>query len=296
VIDRFANVISAGLHLVLILLAGSLTFEMQAPVPLEPGMEVEIIDMDYAMPKQDTPLAESDRQSPPNVMPNLSGAEQISAALVPSTVAASEKPTQPTPLVGTRAPVPQPAPAPSLVPVSAPRADDQPRATGTSSSTPVPLVAPRPVGGARLDVAKLSRSLNAESGSSQPTRLNTATIGSAVGKAVPRGTSGLTIRQRVDLAQKVREQVMPCWSPPEREGAGAAVVRLSFRLDRDGRVIGQPVQSGVTGQTASNPAYVKLLASSGRRAIMLCAPLRLPPELYSAWEEVEVEFDPRVLR
>jgi hypothetical protein len=41
---------------------------------------------------------------------------------------------------------------------------------------------------------------------------------------------------------------------------------------------------------------MNLLANSGRRAIVLCAPLELPAELYDAWAEVEVEFDPRDLR
>ena len=102
--------------------------------------------------------------------------------------------------------------------------------------------------------------------------------------------------QKIDLAEKVRAQVMPCWNPPPADGLASTSVRLRFRLDRDGRVVGQPVRSGVTGQNQVSTAYINLLTNSGRRAVLMCSPLRLPPELYEAWADVEVEFDPRDLR
>ena len=83
---------------------------------------------------------------------------------------------------------------------------------------------------------------------------------------------------------------------PPADGPTSASVRLSFRLDRNGRVVGQPVRSGVTGQNQVSTAYINLLTNSGRRAVLMCSPLRLPPELYEAWADVEVEFDSRDLR
>lgn len=295
-IDRFANLISAGLHLGIILLLGTITFEMQAPLIREPGMELEIIDVQHAMPEQDPQLADASMPESSDVPPSSSVVQQVPAVPAPIMGMSQTKPAEAVAVSVNRAPVPKPAPAPSPVPTPAPKAEVPASAASAPPHPPVTQAASQPVRDAKLDARSLSRSLKAESSASQSQRLNSATIGSAVGKAAPRGVSGLTFRQKVDLAQRVREQVMPCWNPPADQGPTSASVRLRFRLDREGRVVTQPVQSSVNGRTAVNAAYINMLTSSGRRAIMMCAPLRLPPELYEAWEEVEVEFDPRELR
>ena len=258
-------------------------------------MEIEIIDFEHAMPNTRPVAAEAAAASslasepapttPPN--PAISAATSgLALADAPATPAISE------PVIEKAAPAPQPAPQP--IPDPVPKAEPPAQVAGAS---PGPTAKSSSDSVAPLDASTLARSRSiAASGPAEQSRLNSATLGSAIGKAAPRGLSGLTFRQKVDLARKVREQVMPCWNPPPSEGAGFVSVRLRFRLDRGGRVIGQPVQSGSAGQTSANAAYVNLLTNSGRRAVMLCAPLKLPPELYEAWAEVEVEFDPRELR
>lgn len=294
-IERLSNAISVLLHLAIIVLLGRVTFAVEQTATRKTGMEIEIIDLAHAMP--DPSPAVAGRSEPASVPSEPQPAatpspEQRSAPSVSEAPETPPKPVTPQPVVESPSPVPQPAPAP--VPTPAPKAEAPPRAAGAQ---PAAEPKAKPGSAARLDAAALARSRSI--GTAAPaarTRLNSATIGSAIGRAAPRGLPGLTFRQKVDLAQKVRQQVMPCWNPPAVDGAGPASVRLRFALDRQGRVVGQPVQSGVTGQTDANAAYVNLLINSGRRAILLCAPLELPPELYEAWAEVEVEFDPRDLR
>lgn len=106
--------------------------------------------------------------------------------------------------------------------------------------------------------------------------------------------AGLSIRQRTNLADMIRSQITPCWNPPQAEdNSGHVTIVMRIRLGRDGGVLGTPALSRIGGQTAANGAYANALAGSVRRAILRCAPLKLPPELYDAWADVELNFDPR---
>lgn len=294
-IDRLSNTISIALHLAIIVLLGKITFAVEPVEIRQTGMEIEIIDLEHAMPNTRPVAAEAAAPSSPASEPAPTTPPNPAIRAAPSRPAVADVPAKAAisePVVEKPAPTPQPAPQP--IPAPVPKAEPPAQA---ASASPGSQAKAKAESVARLDASTLARSRSiAASGPAAQSRLNSATIGSAIGKAAPRGLPGLTFRQKVDLAQKVREQVMPCWNPPAADGGDFASVRLRFRLDRAGRVIGQPVQSGSVGQTSTNAAYVNLLTNSGRRAVMLCAPLKLPPELYEAWAEVEVEFDPRELR
>jgi hypothetical protein len=48
--------------------------------------------------------------------------------------------------------------------------------------------------------------------------------------------------------------------------------------------------------TESNKAYVQQMDDAAVRAVMRCAPLRLPPELYeNGWKDIIPAFRPRDL-
>ncbi len=84
----------------------------------------------------------------------------------------------------------------------------------------------------------------------------------------------------------LRAQIIPCFSPPVgAAGAEDIVVALLMSLDEDGSVIGRPriVNSG------TNP-YFRPTADAAVRAVLRCAPYRLPEEKYAAWNEVKVNF------
>lgn len=287
-------------------------------------MELEIIDTKHAMPLPDPAVAEaepavpSDQEAvaetmipPANPQPVQSPAPQPIAPPVPQAVTrrpvpakevkpepapARVRPLGPGPVAAPQAPiVPQlPKPASSMAssastsaPASAPSKPASPQASPKAAAS---LTPPRP----RLDAGAIARTLAAKAVSGTQTRLNSATIGSAIGRAAPRGAASLTVRQRVNLEEMIRAQVTPCWNPPASEERAASVtVLLRIRLDRSGAVIGAPEVVATKGVNANNAAYARSLAGSVRRAVARCSPLRLPPELFDAWSDVELNFDPK---
>ena len=50
-----------------------------------------------------------------------------------------------------------------------------------------------------------------------------------------------------------------------------------------------------TGASAGNQAYARAFVETARRAVLRCAPLELPDDLYSYWREFELNFDPRLM-
>ncbi|MBB3862480.1 hypothetical protein GGQ88_003781 [Novosphingobium hassiacum] len=298
------------LHLGLLALLLLVTFPTRNLVLPPAGMEIEILDLDHAMPLPQPELAH--QESSETAARPLAAALQSEPAAIVSPVPNEPPPIQqpvprasapamPEPVVSpvrVNAPVapalgPGPVrvlapavPAPPTPPLPAPPSAAMSRAAPSpAASTPAPR---------RLDAAALARTLGTVTGAASRPRLNSAAIGSAIGQAVPRGVAGLTIRQRTNLAEMIRSQITPCWNPPQvEETSGHVTILMRIKLGRDGAVAGAPVVSHVSGQTAANGAYANAVTGSVRRAILRCSPLKLPSELYEAWADVEINFDPR---
>ncbi|WP_298195234.1 hypothetical protein [Novosphingobium sp.] len=314
--DRLSPVLSLLLHLGLLALLSMVSLHVRDVVPPPPGMAIEVVDLDHAMPLPDPAL------SPPQDEVDTSSRDDASHEAVAAPVPVASKPVpsaHAAPIqervaapVPSRLPAPpSPPPVPALAPAPAPPARIAPQppvetiAASPAVAQPVapapmsaPVVATKPVAPApaprRLDTAALARSLGAANSPAPRPRLNSAAIGSAIGQAVPKGVAGLTVRQRTNLAEMIRAQVTPCWNPPSaEETSGHVTVLMRIRLGRDGGVTGLPAVSRTTGLTTVNGAYANALAGSVRRAILRCAPLKLPAELYEAWADVELNFDPR---
>jgi TPR repeat protein len=89
------------------------------------------------------------------------------------------------------------------------------------------------------------------------------------------------------LLQVLRKQLYGCWNRPAGvSGAGAdapsAIVR--FKLKQDGSLAGEPVVVG----SHADPSQA--VAKTALAAVKRCQPLRLPPNLYEFWKEVEINF------
>ncbi len=117
----------------------------------------------------------------------------------------------------------------------------------------------------------------------------------SIEQAIPRGAR-VSPRQMATLEQAIRAQVAPCWNPPTggADVAGMTVV-LKIRLNRDGSVVGAPEFVSQTGATEGNQAYARAFVETARRAVLRCAPLSLPADMYSYWREFELNFDPRLM-
>ncbi len=85
-----------------------------------------------------------------------------------------------------------------------------------------------------------------------------------------------------------RSQISRCWSPPIGGlGGDAIIVKLQFRLNRDGTLAGPP---RVLNYQPS--PFFQAAADATVRAVAQCAPYNLPPEKYDEWANNTFDFDP----
>jgi outer membrane biosynthesis protein TonB len=114
----------------------------------------------------------------------------------------------------------------------------------------------------------------------------------AAARPGPAGGGGLSPDALASLAAAIKAQVTRCWNPPVGQ-ARPSTVTLRLQLARDGSLARPPEIVAQTGET--DPALRRPFDESARRAVLQCAPLRLPAEMYDAWRDVELNFDPRDL-
>jgi outer membrane biosynthesis protein TonB len=117
------------------------------------------------------------------------------------------------------------------------------------------------------------------------------------GKSDAPRASAVSAQSMVGLVGLIAAQVKPCYNPPAGGAdAGQIVTVLSIRMNRDGSVasVTAGAQTGVNG---SNGAYARQMSDAARRAILRCAPLHLPPDLYSGgWDDFDFRFKPDLMQ
>jgi outer membrane biosynthesis protein TonB len=88
-----------------------------------------------------------------------------------------------------------------------------------------------------------------------------------------------------------REQVLRCWKRPYGYVDSKQVqAEFSIKLKKDGTLEAMPV-----AQTTPGDAFQRVFQESGLRAIIECAPYRLPPGLFDEWKFFNPVFDSRDL-
>jgi hypothetical protein len=94
--------------------------------------------------------------------------------------------------------------------------------------------------------------------------------------------------------QSAARQVHRCYRAPRVSSAGRLIVtRLRVRLTPDGQLAGLPVLIGQSGVTPTNRTSARPMAEAAIAAVLRCAPLRLPPDLYArGWSAFELTFSP----
>jgi outer membrane biosynthesis protein TonB len=79
---------------------------------------------------------------------------------------------------------------------------------------------------------------------------------------------------------------------PGMADAADVRIRVTFRLDQNGALVGEPEATA----TGGSPQAQQVLMSGAVRAVRKSAPFtNLPPDKYDAWSEVVVNFDPSEL-
>lgn len=86
----------------------------------------------------------------------------------------------------------------------------------------------------------------------------------------------------------LRAQIERCWSPPVGVAdASDLKISVKMKLDRSGALQADPQVISGGGGTLG-----QIAVESAMRAVMRCAPYKLPPDKYQAWADVIVNFDP----
>jgi colicin import membrane protein len=96
----------------------------------------------------------------------------------------------------------------------------------------------------------------------------------------------------VRLASLLMAQIARCWNPPVGVRDSDLVVTIRFALNEDGTLSGEPAVLN-SGNTSPR---LKAAAESAVRAVRNCQPLKLPAAQYWMWKDVEVRFDPQVMK
>jgi hypothetical protein len=97
------------------------------------------------------------------------------------------------------------------------------------------------------------------------------------------------------LAAAIKRQVQPCYDLGALGGTPAMQITtvLQLRFNEDGSVAGTPQLIEQQGVNAGNRVYAQQMVEVSRRAVLRCAPLRLPAELYAGgWENFTMGFIP----
>ena len=102
-------------------------------------------------------------------------------------------------------------------------------------------------------------------------------------------------RERAALSSAITRQLRPHWSAPTGVDAERLVSTVSWRLNRDGSLRGNPrCRTDPRSITASNRPQAGLHCERAIRAVQLAAPFNLPEQFYSRWDELEWQFDRRL--
>lgn len=110
-------------------------------------------------------------------------------------------------------------------------------------------------------------------------------------RTVPRAGlgTGLTMSETDALLAQMRR----CWNPPiGAPNPDQLIVDVYFRLRQDGTLAAPPELVDSMAVMAGD-SYYRAAAEAAKRAVIQCAPYKLPPEKYETWSEIKLTFDPR---
>jgi colicin import membrane protein len=156
----------------------------------------------------------------------------------------------------------------------------------TSAKAAQPQETPRKFDASKV-AALLSKEAPARAVRSDSQTSNTASLGSTRGNA-PR----LTLSQRSAIVGAILNHVSPCWNKPGFAADPSSLsVLINVNLNQDGTLSAEPevvkYPAGSGGAAAAGAAMRAI-----KRCVTTETPLKLPPNLYASWKEIEVNFAP----
>jgi hypothetical protein len=231
--------------------------------------------------------------------------------------APTPEPPKPAPPKPVPKPTPMPLPKPTPAPLARPAPKPLPRPVVKPAPKPVAVAKPQPKPATRpMPIARPTD----QSGRRRPDRGNTQTAQNSArptgalngllnGPAVkpnasqsPKPQASVAGPAAIDvtavkraLAQEISRQLKPRWKSPTGADVDQLVTVISWDLDKDGGLAGEPRFVSQSGANDSNRAQAQLHKENAIKAVRAAAPFRLPPEHYAYWKSViSFRFDKRL--
>lgn len=136
----------------------------------------------------------------------------------------------------------------------------------------------------KFDVAELEELLNKENTESASTLEKKEEAGTP--EKAEQDTQGSDDAVSATIIDGLRQRFSECWDVPPSVRESKETVDLSWKMTKNGRVVGQPNVIGGNGGSVAQQAAVA--------AVLACAPYDwLPQESYNLWKEIEWTFAPR---
>lgn len=100
-------------------------------------------------------------------------------------------------------------------------------------------------------------------------------------------------RNTATLQVILRNHLGRCWrNSLDAPNPDELSVEVTLRLNRDGTLSGPPRLTDQSRILASPNPYLRIAGERALRAASICAPYPLPPENYSEWRQITVNFSP----
>ncbi len=242
--------------------------------------------------KAPEPVKEEPKKPAPKVQPKVQETEAK-----PKSEPAPKVEPKPEP-VKKAEPKPEPTPVKKAEPKVEPKVEEK-KPEAPKAIAALPKIKPKPPKKkappkkvAQKQPAKKKRDFDANALKALVNKADEAAPQKTASEAKKASFGSRTGKQAAAMTQSeidsLRAQVSECWSPPAGAvDAGELRIRLQFRMDRSGNVVGQPEilagPPGSFGYAASRAAV---------RAVMRCAPYQLPADKYDLWKDTILNFDP----
>jgi hypothetical protein len=188
-----------------------------------------------------------------------------------------EAPPEPTPEPAKPQPTP-PTPKPSSTPKPAEKPVPQKPAPAKAAEKPAPPAPAKP--------KPKATSLGTDF-------LKGIPVEKSAGKAAAPRAAAISPIAMNGLVALIASQVKPCYTIPAGGTDTTSIIsRIRLRLKPDGSIAIAPEVIGNVGVSPANQPYVRQMNEAATRALQRCAPYKLPPDLYEAWQDLIFTFRP----
>ena len=108
--------------------------------------------------------------------------------------------------------------------------------------------------------------------------------------------SAFVARLTISDVDYLRRQIERCWTVPAgARDAENLVVKIRIALNLDGSLGGQPQIVDQERMNRPGQEFFRVAAESALRAVLQCAPYKMPREKYDRWRDIVLTFNPKTM-